>query len=89
MLTAAGFSADDKQRILAGELVTGDFKAVFDRDLSVSMGFIVKTSPDDLAKQAIAGTLSMSDDQITARGQISRAGSLQDFAARASRPRQR
>lgn len=81
VLTAAGFSADDKQRILAGELLTGDIKAVSDRDLSLSMGFIIKTSPDDLAKQILAGTLSMSDDQITARGEISRAGSLQDFAA--------
>lgn len=80
VLAATDFSADDKQRILAGEMVSGEVKAVSDRDLSLSMGFIVKTSPDDLAKQVMAGTLSKADDQLTARGDISDAGSVQDFA---------
>lgn len=80
ILEAAGFSHEDKQRILAGEMVGGDVKAVSDRDLSVLLGFIVKTSPDELAKQVLAGTLSKSDEQLTARGDISHAGSLEDFA---------
>jgi hypothetical protein len=67
VLAATGFSADEKQRILAGELVSRDLKAVSDRDLSVSMGFLVKTSPDDLAKRIMAGTISLSDEQVTAR----------------------
>ncbi|MBP1686831.1 MAG: hypothetical protein H6Q33_2974 [Deltaproteobacteria bacterium] len=80
ILEAAGFSHEDKQRILAGEMVGGDVKAVSDRDLSVLLGFIVKTSPEDLAKQALAGTLGKTDEQLTARGDISAAGSLEDFA---------
>jgi hypothetical protein len=80
VLTAAGFSAADKQRILAGEFVSGDVKTVSDRDLSVLLGFLVKTSPDELAKEVVSGTIGGVDDQITARGEISRAGSLQDFA---------
>ena len=44
------------------------------------MGLIVKTSPDDLAKQVMAGTLSKADPQMTARGTISGSGSVQDFA---------
>lgn len=80
VLEAAGFSPEDKQRILAGEMVGGDVKAVSDRDLSVLLGFIVKTSPEDLAKQVMAGTLGQSDEQLTARGDIGAAGSLEDFA---------
>jgi hypothetical protein len=85
-LSAMDFSAADKQRILNGEFVSGDVKAVSDRDLSLSLGFLVKTSPDALATDVLAGTLSKSDDQITARGEISRAGSLQDFAGLSLQP---
>jgi len=80
VLAAADFSAADKQRILNGEFVGGDLKAVSDRDLSLSMGFLVKTSPDDLAKKVLAGSLSKADPQLTARGDITGDGSLQDFA---------
>ena len=80
VLAATGFSADEQQRILAGELVSHDLKGVSERDLSVSMGFIVKLAPDDLAKQIMAGTLSLSSEQRTARGDINGTGTLEDFA---------
>jgi hypothetical protein len=80
VLAATDLSAAEKQRVLAGEMVSGDVKAVSERDLSVWIAFIVKTSPADLADQIMAGTLSKTDAQLTARGNISRAGSLQDFA---------
>jgi hypothetical protein len=80
VLAAMGFSAAEKQRILAGEMVSGDVRAVSDRDLSLSMAFIVKAPPDTLAEEVLAGTLSKSDDQLTARGNISQPGSVADFA---------
>ena len=80
VLAAADFSVAEKQRILAGEMISGDVRAVSDRDLSLSLAFIVKTSPDDLAKEVLAGALSKSDDQFTARGNISQPGSVADFA---------
>ena len=49
-------------------------------DLSVSLAFIAKTSPNELAKEVLAGTLYKSDDQLTARGNISQPGSVADFA---------
>jgi hypothetical protein len=80
VLAAANFPDADKQRILAGEMISGEVKAVSDRDLSLSLAFIVKISPDDLANEVLAGNLSKSDEQLTARGTISRAGSAADFA---------
>lgn len=81
VLTAVGFPEDAQQRILAGELVTSNLKAVSERDLSIAMGFLVKTSPDDLLKQLLAGDLAKVDDQQTARGDIHGAGAADDFAA--------
>jgi len=80
-LSEMDWSDDEKQRILAGEFVTGEVKTVSDRDLSLSMGFLVKTSPDHLAKQVVAGELMKADPQIKAHGTISGDGSIEDFQA--------
>jgi hypothetical protein len=80
VLAATDFSSADKQRIMAGEMVSGDLRAVSERDLSLSLAFIVKTSPDDLAKEVLSGALSKSDDQLTARGNLSQPGIAADFA---------
>ena len=57
-------SRDDKQRVLNGEFVTADVGAVSDRDLSFSIAFLVKTSPDALSKQIVAGDLVKADAQV-------------------------
>jgi len=80
VLAAMDFSAAEKQRILAGEMISGDVRAVSERDLSLTLAFIVKVPPDELAEEVLAGTLSKSDDQLTARGTISQPGSVEDFA---------
>jgi hypothetical protein len=79
VLAAMDFSAAEKQRILAGEMISGDVRAVSERDLSLTLAFIVKVPPDELAEEVLAGTLSKSDDQLTARGNISKPGSTVDF----------
>ena len=80
VLANAGLSADAKQRVLNGEFVTADATAVSDRDLSVSMAFLVKTSPDALSKQVIAGSLITSDAQVQAYALFKNPGSLPDLA---------
>jgi len=80
VLAAANFSDADKQRILAGEMISGEVMAVSDRDLSISLAFIVKIAPDDLAREVFAGNLSKSDEQLTACSTISQPGSAADFA---------
>jgi hypothetical protein len=73
-------SADDKRKVMSGEFVTGDLPPVSERDLSVSIAFLVKTSPDDLAKQIMAGDLISADSQVQAHGQLTSPGSLADLA---------
>ena len=52
VLAAMGFSAAEKQRILAGEMISGDVRAVSERDLSLTLAFIVKAPPDELVALA-------------------------------------
>lgn len=80
VLANAGLSADAKQRVLNGEFVTADATAVSDRDLAVSMAFLVKTSPDALSKQVIAGSLVTADAQVQAYALFKSPGSLADLA---------
>jgi hypothetical protein len=80
VLTEMGFSAAEQQRVLAGEFITGAVEAVSERDLSVSMAFLVKASPEWLAKQIILGELVSADPQIKHHGQLQGGGSLSDFA---------
>jgi hypothetical protein len=80
-LTDFGFSAADKQRLLHGEYVTSKMGAVSDRDLSLVIAFFLKTSPDALSKQVIAGDLMTADHQVKAYGTLSAAGSPADFSA--------
>ena len=79
ILSEMNWSDKEKQRIIAGEFVRGEVKTVSDRDLSLAMGFLVKTSPEHLAEQIVAGELLKSDSQIKAYGIISDEGSLEDF----------
>jgi hypothetical protein len=80
VLTDIGLSASDKQRVLNGELVTADVPAVSERDLSFAIALLVKTSPEALGKQVVAGDLVSADAQVQAHGEIRGAGSLADFA---------
>jgi hypothetical protein len=79
VLTDVGLSPDDKRRVLNGEFVTADVGAVSDRDLAFSIAFLVKTSPDNLARKIVAGDLIAADDQVKESGVISPAGTMADF----------
>jgi hypothetical protein len=80
VLADAGLSSDVKQRVLNGEFYSGEVTAVSDKDLSVSIAFLVKTSPDDLSKQIMSGDFVTADPQVQAHGVLSPAASLADLA---------
>jgi hypothetical protein len=79
VLIDLGLSPDDRQRVMNGEFVTADVGAVSDRDLAFSIAFLVKTSPDNLARKIVAGDLIAADEQVKESNVISPAGSLADF----------
>jgi hypothetical protein len=79
VLTDAGLSAGDKQSVTSGDFVNVSVKGVSERDLSFAIAFLVKTSPEVLAKQIVAGELITADAQVKAFGELKGAGSLEDF----------
>src|SRR5262245_48086662 len=79
-LADMGLSPVNSEKVLKGEFVTADVPAVSERDLSFAIAFLVKTSPESLAKQMLAGDLVTADAQVQAYGEIKGAGSLADFA---------
>src|SRR5262245_45745278 len=80
VLTDAGLSAGDKQSVTNGEFVNVSIGGVSERDLAFAIAFLVKTPPDALAKQIVAGQLVTADTQVKAFGELTGAGSLADFA---------
>ncbi|HEY2774800.1 MAG TPA: hypothetical protein VGK20_12205 [Candidatus Binatia bacterium] len=80
VMTALNLSADDQKQVLAGQYVSHDAKTLNDRDLSVSIAFLVKASPDSLAKQVASGDLIKVDSQVKKTGIFSDAGSIADLA---------
>ncbi|MGH6894579.1 MAG: hypothetical protein ACREEP_20220 [Dongiaceae bacterium] len=79
VLTDVGLSDKDKQRVLNGEFVTVDLAGVSERDLAFAIAFLVKTTPDALSKQLVAGDLVSADAQVQAHGAFKGAGSLGDL----------
>ena len=80
VLTDAGLSASDRQSVMAGDFVNVSVKGVSERDLAFAIAFFVKTSPETIAKQIVAGELITADEQVKAYGELSSAGSVADFA---------
>jgi len=81
VLSEMGWSAEEKKKILAGEFVTEQMNSVSDRDLAISIGFLVKVPPNDLAKELLGGELMKANDQIKTHGKINGEGSLKDLEA--------
>lgn len=80
ILSDLGWPADVKQKVLNGEFVKRDTEGVSDTDLSIGIAFLVKTSPDELSKKVMSGSLVHTDPQVKATGVITGAGSLADFS---------
>jgi hypothetical protein len=81
VLADIGVSADDRERVMNGEFVMPRLSGVSERDLPVALVvFLVKTSPDALASQIMAGDFITADPQVQAHGRFSHPGSLADLA---------
>jgi hypothetical protein len=80
VLTELGYSAGDKQRVLGGEYVSVKLEAVSERNLTFAVAFLVKTSPEAIAKEIMAGNLITADAQVKQYGKFAEPGSLADLA---------
>lgn len=81
VLTAMGFSADQKQQVMNGQIVTLALPDISARELGVGMAFLIQTPPEALESYFENGTGYHFDSQVTAFAPISSAGALSDFSA--------
>src|SRR5262245_40400936 len=80
VLTDLGYSPGDIQSVLNREFVSHDIPGASDKDLSLTIAFLVSEPPDKLADQIMAGSLVSADPQVTASGEFTGAGTLTDLA---------
>ena len=80
VLSDLGWTGADQERVLAGEFVTNDVAGASDRDLALSIAFLVKTSPENLSRQIMAGNIIGADSQVQASGEFTGAGNVADLA---------
>jgi hypothetical protein len=78
-LQEQGISAADKDRILAGELVTFTPESTNERELAVGMTFLVKADPGTLVKDYFS-KVSLLNPDIMGYGQITGDGTIEQFA---------
>jgi hypothetical protein len=80
LLGELGFSADQIQQVMNGEVVRGAITAASERELVVAMAFFVKQAPAQLVAQIKQGLGNQVDPAMIAFGSISNPVGAGDFA---------
>jgi hypothetical protein len=86
LLTDVGFSTSEIADIMAGKIATKSIAGAHERDLATAFAFYVKVPPAELVKSLKAGLMGKIDPNEIARGSISPAGAIADFAALTLKP---
>jgi hypothetical protein len=86
LLADVGYSAGQIADIKAGKIVTASIPGAHERDLASAFAFFVPVSPAELVTQLKAGLMAQADPNEIARGVISAAGAIDDFAALTLKP---
>jgi len=81
LLAEVGLSAGEIADVKAGKIVFQSASSAHERDLASALAFFVPASPADLVKDLKAGLIGKIDPNEIARGKISPAGAIADFAA--------
>jgi hypothetical protein len=80
LLSSLGFSQDQIQQVMNGQVVRGDMKAASERELVAAMAFLVKETPKAFVEKLKAGLAVKVDPQTQQSGVFSGAGSAADVA---------
>lgn len=80
VLADVGYSAAQVADIKAGKIVNRSVATAHERDLASGFAFLVPVSPAELVKSLRSGLLGKLDPNEIARGTISEAGAVEDFA---------
>jgi len=81
LLSALGFSQDEIQQVMSGQIVRGDsMKPASDREIVAGMAFLVKDTPKDFVAKLKSGLAVKVDPQTQQTGLFNGAGSANDVA---------
>jgi hypothetical protein len=80
LLADVGLSASEIADVKAGKIVDQSVSSAHERDLASAFAFFVPTPPAELVKALKEGLLGKIDPNEIARGKISPAGAIADFA---------
>lgn len=80
LLSALGFSQDQIQQVMSGQIVNGAMKPASDRELVASMVFKLPAPPSQFIADLKAGLGSRTDPTLKATGLFTGAGSAADLA---------
>ena len=86
LLADLGLSAGEIAEVKAGKIVTRSVTAIHERDLATSFAFFAPIPPAELVKQLREGLMVKVDSNTISQGEISAAGSLDDFEPLALTP---
>lgn len=86
VLSTMGFSPEQQQQVLAGQLISITLQETSDRELAVGMSILVKEPPNELEAFFKSGAGYQEGPNTTAYAPISRAGELSDFSRIALTP---
>ena len=80
LLSSLGFSSDEVQQVMNGQIVRGNMKAASDRELVAAMAFLVNVSPKEFVGKLKSGLGVQADPSTLEAGVFNGAGSLGDLA---------
>lgn len=80
LLAALGFSQDQIQQVMSGQIVSGTLEPASDRELVASMAFKLPATPSQFVAELKAGLAAKVDPSLQASGTFSGAGSAADLA---------
>lgn len=86
LLADVGFAASEIADIKAGKIVNKSLAGAHERDLASAFAFYVNVPPAELLKNLKAGLIGKIDPNEIARGTLSPAGAIADFAALTLKP---
>lgn len=80
LLADLPLSESERQRVLRGELVTRDAREGFDRELAVSMTFLIRAPRERVVQVLSEAGVARANPETTAYGEVLGNGALDNFA---------
>lgn len=79
ILARAGYTEEQCSRVLAGKFVSGDIPESAQREIGLSLAFLIRAPEERLVRDFLADRMEHLDPSVVASGEIHGMGSLKEF----------